>query len=266
MERKEPTLSGIAPDNDEIEARQAARPVESKGSREKSPREGVRERPASARPSGRRSPASSAAPSTSGSNALVFVALLLALVGLGGSGYLGWQFYMAEQELTQSQARITDLERRLDVTYDESVGSIEAVQAKLQWADSEIRKLWGVSYDTNRSNITANREQIAALKKDLDSVRGDANASRSALDGLNNSLAEVQTSVTQMETSLGSVQGQQQQLQNLQEQLDQLSDRLTQVSGLASRVETNEEAIAAIDAYRRSINRDLMALKDQLAQ
>lgn len=262
MERKEPTLSGIAPDVDEIEARQATGPAEPKATREK-PREGARERPTTARP--RRSPAA-AAPPKSGTNALVIVALLLALVGLAGSGYLGWQFFVAEQELVQSQARITDLERRLDVTYDESVDSIEAVQAKLQWADSEIRKLWGVSYDTNRGNITANREQIAALKKDLGSVRSDATASRNAIEGVNNSLATVQASVTDLEASLGAVQGQQQQLQNLQEQLDQLSDRLTQVSGLASRVETNEEAIAAIDAFRISINRDLMALKAQLAQ
>ena len=263
MERKEPTLSGIAPDNDEFEERQATRSAESKASRERPPRDGTRERPASAR--SRRSPVAAAQP-TSGSNALVIMALLLALVGLEGSGYLNWQFYIAEQELVQSQERITDLERHLDVTYDESVGSIEAVQAKLQWADSEIRKLWGVSHDTNRGNIATNREQIAALKKDLGSVRSDTNASRSALDGLNNSLGEVQASVTEMKTSLGSVQEQQQQLQNLREQLDQLSDRITQVSGLANRVETNEEAIAAIDAYRRSINRDLLALKAQLAQ
>lgn len=263
MERKEPTLSGIAPDTDEIEERQVPRPEGSKAPRERPARESVGNRPTTARP---RRTAAAAAPPAASSNALVIVALLLALIGVGGSAYLGWQFYMAEQELVQSQARITDLERRLDVTYDESVGSIEAVQAKLQWADSEIRKLWGVSYDTNRGNITANREQIAALKKDLESVRGNANASRSALDGLNNSVAQVQASVTELEKGLDAVQGQQQQLQNLREQLDQLSDRLTQVSALASRVETNEEAIAAIDAYRRSINRDLMALKAQLAQ
>src|SRR5690625_6143823 len=122
---------------------------------------------------------------------------------------------MAEQQVVQSETRITDVERRLDVTYDESVGSIEAVQAKLQWADSEIRKLWGVSYDTNRGNITANREQIAALKKDLESVRGNANSSRSALDGLNNSVAQVQASVTEVEEGLDAVQGQRQQVQNL---------------------------------------------------
>lgn len=263
MERKEPTLSGIAPDTDEIEERQVPRSEGSKVPRERPARESVGNRPTSARP---RRTAAAAAPPAASSNALVIVALLLALIGVGGSAYLGWQFYMAEQELVQSEARITDLERRLDVTYDESVGSIEAVQAKLQWADSEIRKLWGVSYDTNRGNITANREQIATLKKDLESVRGNANSSRSALDDLNNSVAQVQASVTELEKGLGAVQGQQQQLQNLREQLDQLSDRLTQVNALASRVETNEEAIAAIDAYRRSINRDLMALKAQLAQ
>ena len=31
------------------------------------------------------------------------------------------------------------------------------MKAKLVWADSEIRKLWGVSYDTNRKAIAANK-------------------------------------------------------------------------------------------------------------
>jgi DNA repair exonuclease SbcCD ATPase subunit len=252
MERKEPTLSGIAPDKDEIEARQEIKPSGP-------------ERPKAARPTGPRPPASKP-PAASGSNVLVFVALLLAVIGLGASGFLGWQFYEAEQELAHSEARIADLERRLDVTYDESVDSIEAVQAKLQWADSEIRKLWGVSHDTNRRNIANNRDQIAALKTELDSVRGDASASRSAIDGFNDSLAEVKATVTSLQSGLGSVEEQQQRLQNLQEQLHQFSDRIAQLSNLTSRVEANEEAIAAIDSYRRSINRDLMALKDQLAQ
>ncbi|MDQ2078290.1 hypothetical protein [Marinimicrobium sp. ABcell2] len=252
MERKEPTLSGIAPDKDEIEARQEPKPSGP-------------ERPKSARPTGTRPP-SPPPPASSGSSALVFVALFLALAGVAGSGYLGWQFYEAEQELAQSEARIADLERRLDVTYDESVDSIEAVQAKLQWADSEIRKLWGVSHDTNRRNINNNREQIEALKTELGTVRGNANSARSAITGLNESLTEVKAAVTSLEGGLGSIDEQRRRLQNLEEQLDQFGDRIAQLSALASRVETNEEAIAAIDSYRRSINRDLMALKDQLAQ
>ena len=54
-------------------------------------------------------------------------------------------------------------------------------------------------------------------------------------------------------------------LQNLVEELDQLEASLGRVSGLADRVSTNEEAIEAIDSYRRSINRDILAIKEQLS-
>ncbi len=252
MERKEPTLSGITPDKDEIEARQ--------------PRNQRRpERPPTTPPTGG-SPPRGGQPSSSGSSGLAIFALIVALAGLGGSGFLAWKFTQAQETLVQADARIADLERRLDVTYDESNQSVEAIQAKLKWADSEIRKLWGVSYDTNRGNIASNSEQIEKLSGNLASVKNEASAAQTAAANLKKSLGEVQTAMTGLKNSVGTLDEQRKRLQNLEEKLDQVNDRIAQLASLTNRVKINEEAIAAIDSYRRSINRDLLAIKQQLGQ
>lgn len=245
MERKEPTLSGIAPDKDEIASRQQRNQRRS-------------ERPPTAPPPG--------PPAAGPGNGLVIFALILAVAGLGGSGFLAWKFYQAAQELAQSQGRIANLEERLNITYDESSESVDAIQEKLDWADSEIRKLWGVAYDTNRKNIAANTAQLTTLQRDLASVRQNADSAQGAVEGLKGSLSELQSEVASLKSAVGSVDEQRKRLQNLEEKLDQVNDQLAQLSSLPDRVATNEEAIAAIDAYRHSINRELLDIKEQLSQ
>lgn len=252
MERKEPTLSGITPDKDEIEARQPRNQRRS-------------ERPPTPPPGGTPPRGGGQAPA-SGPSGLAIVAVILALAGLGGSGFLAWKFTQAQEVIVQSEARIADLEQRLDVTYDESNQSVEAIQAKLKWADSEIRKLWGVSYDTNRKNIASNSAQLEKLSADLVSVKKEASGVQTAAANLKKSLGEVQSSVTGLKNSVATLDEQRNRLQNLEEKLDQLDDRIAQLRNLGDRVKTNEEAIAAIDSYRRSINRDLLAIKQQLGQ
>ncbi len=252
MERKEPTLSGITPDKDEIEARQ--QPSQRRAGRP----------PTTPPPGG--SPPRGSQPSSSGPSGLAIFALIVALAGLGGSGFLAWKFTKAQEVLVQAEMRIADLESRLDVTYDESNQSVEAIQAKLKWADSEIRKLWGVAHDTNRKNIASNSEQIGKLSSNLANVKKEASAAQSAAANLKKSLSEVQNAVTALKTSVGTLDEQRQRLQNLEENLDQLNDQVAQLRGLSDRVKTNEEAITAIDSYRRSINRDLLAIKQQLGQ
>src|SRR5690606_25375675 len=79
-------------------------------------------------------------------------AFLLAITGLGLAGYAYWQLLESQKTTEAALVRIADLESRLALTGDESEASMAALQAKLKWADSEIRKLWGVAYDTNRKN------------------------------------------------------------------------------------------------------------------
>ncbi|WP_347331214.1 hypothetical protein [Marinimicrobium locisalis] len=266
MERKEPTISGsIKPEKDEVTARQKPQQGPSGGHAPQGARRGG---PGAPPPSGRPPrPASGG-----GGQGLAFAALVLALIGVAGSGFLGWKWTEAEQNLTQANERLQTLERRIAVTSNESSEYVNEIQEKLEWADSEIRKLWGVSHDTNRKNIAANTEAVKSLRGELSSVKKTASNAeqaagslRSALDETQGQLSEVNETVKELQQVAGAMEEQGARLQNLAEEVDQLEGRLGQLSGLADRVKTNEEAITAIDSYRRSINRDILAIKEQLS-
>ncbi len=263
MERKEPTISGsIKPDKDEVAARQARPKASPPGGGPKGP----------ARPGGGTPPPPPRRPQASGGQGLAIAALIIAVAGVGASGFLAWKWTGAERNLTQANERLETLERRIAITSSESSEYVEDIQDKLEWADSEIRKLWGVAHDTNRKRIAANQEGLEALKRELASVKETSSGAsqglsslRSAFEKTEQQVNRVNESMERLQTAAASVEEQGQRLQNLAEEVDQLEANLGRLSGLADRVSTNEEAISAIDSYRRSINRDLISIKEQLS-
>lgn len=265
MERKEPTISGsIKPEKDEVTARQRPPQGPAGSNGPKGPR---RSGPGAPPPSGRPPQAAG-----NGGNGLAITALILALIGVAGGGFLGWKWMEAEKNLTQANQRLETLEKRIAITSSESSEYVDQIQEKLEWADSEIRKLWGVSHDTNRKNIAANTEALKSLRTQLSSVEKTASSAAQAADRLRSGLEETQSQVSSVNATIeelrqaaGALEAQGTRLQNLAEEVDQLESRLGQLSGLADRVQSNEEAINAIDAYRRSINRDILAIKEQLS-
>lgn len=262
MERKEPTISGsIKPEKDEVRARQPRDPKRSAGGTP--PPDKGTPPPPPRPPSGQ--------PPSGGGSTLAVLALVVAVAGLGGSGFLGWQWMQTEDDLAQANRRIEGLERRLDITSDQSSEYVEEIQEKLQWADSEIRKLWGVSYDTNRQRITENRERLEALTSELSSVKSTADAAdsglgelRSALEETRNRVSSVNDGLEALQQTAGDIEEQRRRLQNLAEDVDRLDSSLANLGGLAERVSANEEAIEAVDSFRRTVNRELIAIKEQL--
>ncbi|MEX1032540.1 MAG: hypothetical protein WDZ30_04220 [Cellvibrionaceae bacterium] len=250
QDRKEPTLSGIKPERDEIASHQ---------SRINTRPQGGASRPAATRP----------APAKSSSTAVF--AFLLALVGIGAAAFSVWQLQAAQQTMAAAEGRIAELEARLNLTSTESDQSVTKIHEKLEWADSEIRKLWGVSYDTNRKGIEANKNQLAGLDKIAKTAAADAKKANEISSGQQNTLA-----------SLRSQSGEQQlivtrateQIDALQRQLREMTDKTTALeaqvdklqNSLAPRVANNEEAIKAIDSFRRTANSDIQALKERVGQ
>ena len=187
----------------------------------------------------------------------------LILIAMGGGGFNYWQLMQSQNQLASANARIADLESRLEMTGDETEASAAAMQAKLKWADSEIRKLWGVSYDRNKKDIANNKTKIDALSGKLKRVGKDAVAGVKKQMGevtgelalLNELVSANQASVTNLETSSQSILNQTRQLQ------DTLGKLETKEAELRRNVRTNEQAIEAIDAFRRNVNQQLLQLK-----
>ncbi len=252
MERKEPTLGGVTPDE----------------AIDTSPR---RARAAKPSPSRAAPQPVQAAPSRVGG-----FALLIAIAALGGSGYLAWQLQMAQESLFTADQRIVVLEQKLELSDDESTASLTALQAKLKEANSEIRKLWGVSYDTNRKQIASNKSKIASLDKGAKSLKSDIGKAKSKAEGVEK-LANAQaaslkslsqqasTNYARYDAAIGGVGDQRKHIQNAVDDVNRLKQQLAKLNlDLTSRVKNTEEAIDAIDKHRLTINRELLQLKQQL--
>ncbi|UTA47252.1 hypothetical protein L1F30_13910 [Simiduia sp. 21SJ11W-1] len=246
-ERKEPTLG--APHSDEPPARKPTpRPAQPSGAaRAPDPR------PTRPQPSSR-----PVAPKAS--QTLATIALLVAFAGVAGSGYLAWQLQQTQVQSAemrgQLESRIAELEGQLSMTEGEVMESAEAFKAKLVWADSEIRKLWGVAYDTNRKAIAANTDAISDLEKKLASGNAKLLADvKKQLSGVDSKLLATQATV---DDQLDRLHRQIEKLSGMEQQLNKLRN------DLSGRLKTNEEAIKAIDIYRLTVNRDLVTLKEQV--
>lgn len=253
MERKEPTLGGVVPDRDE------QLPDDQPAPRTSASRVG-----SAAKPTPPPAPESG-----SGPGKVAVLALIVAIAGVGGSGYLMWQLTESQKSLADAEHRIAGLETRLNLNSDQSSQTVDEIQDKLEWADSEIRKLWGVSHDTNRKKITANEDALVALKKQVSSAEKSAtNASASAASvkkELQAQLDKLTAQLTQANKTMAKLESAPDRIESLSLDVQRVSQQLPGMRDLAGRVKTNEEAIAAIDAYRRNINNDILQLKRQIS-
>lgn len=239
-ERREPIISNLPVDKDEP-ARGRAQPARS--GRPVPP-------PVSSRPVVVRSP-------------LGPVAVLLALAASAFAGFTYWQLQQTQQALqsatvtlTAAEARVTDLEQRLMLSDDESTQSITVLQANIKENASEIRKLWGVSNDRNRKAIARLDEKVVALEKTAGGLDGRIKAALAEATGELRVLSElVEAQQAVINSADQSYKSQAQTLSSLNKKVEQLDTELRR------KVNSHEEAIKAIDAFRVQVNRDLIQLK-----
>lgn len=243
-DRKEPTISPLSADASD--APQSARSPERSTARARPAPPG----PVSSRPVIVRSP-------------LGGIALVTALVALGVCGFIGWQHRLVQHELGISASRLdsanqrlAELEKRLALSDDESSQSLTAVSSQVKENVIEIRKLWGVSYDTNRKTIAELEKQFTKLDASLTKLDGSTEQALEDLTGELKVLADLvqaQQSVIGRSEQWGSEQ---------KNALEAISSKLSALeSSLGERVKNNEEAIKAIDAFRLQVNRELLKLR-----
>jgi len=208
-----------------------------------------------------------------GGGALWKFLVLVLLVGLGGLGYF---FVDQAQRFEVLQTRFNDLEAKI-VSTDESLsqsGAALSVKLKEQQESldkhwSEIKKLWGVSYDRNRKTIEEQGKALASQEKIVKGLQASMSARKKEIGTLKSQVEKAEKSA---ETAASSALAAKLEVNDTVEQLQGLADRLNRLEkslndtrqGLGGRIAENEEAIRAIDAYRLQINRDLQSIRQQL--
>lgn len=197
---------------------------------------------------------------------------VLVVVACGSSGWLGYQVYQLQQEnvalqadVTWSRDRLEALGIAIEATGTSVSESGDTFAKKMEFFDSEIRKLWGVSYDKNRKSIADNAEAIEASSKSLtssiDAVRSQLTEVNSQI---NKTLDQLKTADAQATRKLSD---QTEQLLVLRSEVELAVSKLNEVpADLVSQVENHEEAIQAIDAARRQFASNISQLQQQVNQ
>lgn len=244
MERREPTLSGGATSNgganidrDEVPIRRSAP---------------VYDEPRVSRSSG------------GSSSSLPLIALLVAIVGVMGAGFLGFELMEANGKIAKDAARIQQLENQLNVTSSESTQSVTALGINLQKIDGDVKKL----QDALRKLNTDHEARLASLGKSLDgtkaelgSLKGDTNSLKQESLAHKATLDEIAPHVDAVEKNVAA---QSKKIADVSASVNAMLNQVKSAEGLAARITKTEEAIDAIDDNRRIINRDLQQIKQQL--
>lgn len=227
--------------------------------------------------SGKNAPPPQAPPGSKSSSRWPLLLCLLALVVIGG-----FSWYQS-RVLADLNSRFSQLSARIEST-DESLnqsGTTLSLKIKEQgekldehWA--EIRKLWGVSYDTNRKAIADNSKAIEQQKAGIASIQASLKKTESAIAGFQQSLDAVKKQAESADQSVSTMRS---STLGISAQLDELSDKVAAISSglartdstvkqmnadLGRRIADHETSLRALDTYRAQINQQLNQLRQQV--
>ena len=184
-----------------------------------------------------------------GGSSLLFISLL-GLINLGGLVILGLWFFNAsgyQQETGQSFVqRISFLEEEISSIKAVNKESIDSLEEQTKFIDKEIRKLWDLSNKRNRKNIDSLTIQLTEAKTSFEKLFKS-----------NNSILAKQRARALEIAKLEKVQA------DLKIKLTNLN-ALSESSDISEKLKSQEEAIAAFDAYRKQVNRTLLELEEKL--
>ena len=184
-----------------------------------------------------------------GGSSLLFVSFL-GLINLAGLIILGLWFFNAsgyQQETGQSFiTRISILEEQVSSLKDTSKDSLELLEQETKFLDKEIRKLWDISNKKNKKRIDNLVKEVTELYTEADRLAES-----------NSTLAAKQRAGDLETAKLEKAQ------MKLKVRLDKL-DSLGENSDIQERIDSQEKAIIAFDAYRKQMNKVLFELQTRL--
>ncbi len=168
--------------------------------------------------------------------------------------------------LEDAKGRIAVLEDRLRVTDEALTETGQTTNEQINFWESEIRKLWGVTNDRNKKWIKENEAALAKLSKSMTALELADKEVKGTLGRHESAFAQQQSMIDQ----LTSIEIQMQQVLRSQRDLvDKVNSAQQSVaglqSGLTNRVRENEQAVAAIDAYRQQLNSRLADIERKLS-
>ena len=155
-----------------------------------------------------------------------------------------WTFFgisSQQENLVKINNRLITLEENVQSSSDSSEENIETLLADLKIINREIRKLWDLSNKKNKKDISVLSEQNKVISDEIFEVQNSSASNTESLEEIDASL------------------------KNIKARLAKLSSFELNSNTFAERLVELEEAIEAVDAYRKQTNQTIADLQDQLS-
>ena len=159
-----------------------------------------------------------------------------------------------------------DLENRLAATGTDVSKTLQDMQSQIRENFKQIDLLWEHAYRTNKPNIAKNTNAIVGIRKQLDnelepltqSVRSVESRFTSLLDDVARTQQELRDDSEEMTTQVALIRGQ------VQDQFSNVTRNSRNIDSIKKELSEAQEAIDAIDTYRRQINLLIVDLQKQI--
>lgn len=155
-----------------------------------------------------------------------------------------WTFFgisSQQDNLVKINNRLITLEENVQTSSDSSEENIETLLADLKIINREIRKLWDLSNKKNKKDISVLSEQNKVISDEIFEVQNSSASNTESLEEIDASLKKIKA------------------------RLAKLSSFELNSNTFAERLVELEEAIEAVDAYRKQTNQTIADLQDQLS-
>lgn len=197
----------------------------------------------------------------------VYLFICLLLLAASAGGFWLWQQNMQlRNEIYGAKSEIQNLDHQLlaaDVSANEQGQTLEET---LKEHDSEIRKLWAVAYDRNRTAIANNNKTIEELEKQLASLKETLSVQSKRIAIQSDTFNDIEAGYNKLVPNVASLDSAVKNVTLLQEQQGTtLSEIDNKVASQEGKVESLDGAVISQAAILSNIQQELVALQNAVA-
>jgi len=209
-----------------------------------------------------RPPAQQRSGGSGGSGLLVRLFVAISLVVAGVACAWAWQLQgelqLANTQMQDYAERIGDLEARLSDT-DEGMSQNATVQAaKIRDLDSEVRKLWDNVWKQTKTRLAKLEADSGSQAKKLASAEKSLGSTQTQIKSASGDIAKLKSVAGDLDRLMASAKTNQAEVERVADTLNRINLDLAKLS---KRVQSNEEWVGSINAFRKQVNATLTELQ-----
>ncbi|MBN7795204.1 hypothetical protein JYP50_01290 [Parahaliea mediterranea] len=184
--------------------------------------------------------------------------MVVAAVACAWAWQLQEQLGQANHQMERYAERIADLEARLSDTDEGLSQNTQAMAVKIKELYSEVDKLWASAWRRNKAKIEELEVARDSQAKKVAAAEKSISATESQLKGATADLAKLKGVAGDLERLMDSARANGAEVERVADSLNKINLELAKLN---KRVQSNEEWVGSINAFRRQINATISDLQ-----